>query len=230
MLNITEQQITIILEALKDCFFDNLTEETYYEDILKHCDQSVFCIDDCNSGATKLVLIPREYEFVIKIPFFGEDWDATLEKYIKFSGANEPEGWNYCEVENILYSKAEAEEVEEYFLETRCIGYVKGYPIYAQELASTLDELRKDFAFRNREATEAAKKDKAKIRSFCRRNNTYCFNVTWIKDFIEFYGEEAWIKLHNFIYDYNVCDLHSANIGYNTMGAPVIMDYAGYSS
>lgn len=219
MLNITEQQIAVILEALKDCFFDNLTQDTYYENVLEYCDRSVFCIDAHDNGVTKLVLMPKECDFVIKIPFLGGgDWDEKSKKYIRFSGAAEPEGWNYCKVENILYSKAKTEEVEEYFLETRCIGFVKGYPIYAQELASTFSELRpkKDF-------------NKTEIRDFCRRNNTRCFNVTWIKDFISFYGEEAWLKLSNFIDCYGVCDLHSANIGYNTMGAPVIMDYAGYS-
>ena len=119
MLNITEQQIKIVLDALKDCFFDNLTQETYYDDVIQHCDHSVFGIDSHDTGATKLVLMPREFEFVVKIPFFGEDWDETNEEYIQFSGADEPEGWNYCEVESILYSKAEEEEVEEYFLEIK---------------------------------------------------------------------------------------------------------------
>lgn len=229
MLNITEQQIKIVLDALKECFFDNLTSETYYGDVMERCDHSVFGIDSHDIGATKLVLMPREFEFVVKIPFFGEDWDETNEEYIQFSGADEPEGWNYCEVESILYSKAEAEEVDKYFLETRCIGFVKGYPIYAQELASTLYEIKEDSSFNNSEKTEI-KKGKAKVRSFCRRRNTHCFNVTWVKDFIDFYGEEAWCKLDQFIYNYKVCDLHTSNIGYNTMGAPVIMDYAGYSS
>lgn len=228
-MNISKEQITLILDALKDCFFNQLTSETCYDDVVTRCNYEVFGVNNYDTGATKLVLMPKGCDFVVKIPFFGEDWDETSEEYIQFSGADEPEGWNYCEVENILYSKAEEEEVEQYFLETRCIGYVKGYPIYVQELAVTLNETRGSSDFSNSQASERIEQKK-KIRSFCRRRNTHCFNATWIKDFIDFYGEEEWFKLDKFIDDYHVCDLHTSNIGYNTKGAPVIMDYAGYSS
>ena len=223
---ISKEQIDIILNGLQNCIFDELTFDTCHKDILEHLDQTVFSLS-YEWGCTKLVLMPRNCNFVVKIPFYGDMLEKKNGTYIQqFSGAKEPEGWNYCEAESILYTHAEEKEVEKYFLETYCIGFVHEYPIYVQELAVVLNEAKP--CYRELSDEEIARIEK--VREFCRKKNTKRFDITWIADFIDYYGEEAWIKLDKFLHDFYITDLHSENIGYNSAGAPVIMDYAGYSS
>lgn len=223
---ISKEQIKIILEGLQNCIFDSPTPDTYHDDIISHLDQTVFNLSDYGEGCTKLVLMPKNCDFVVKIPFFGENYDSKTGTYIQFSGAREPEGWNYCEVESILYTYAKEKKVENYFLETRCIGFVHGYPIYAQELATTLNRTKPSDYDDDLSVEERTRN--TKIRELCRKRNAKCFNATWIADFIDYYSEEEWFKLNKFLYDFDITDLHTENIGYNSAGAPTVMDYAGY--
>ena len=62
---ISKEQIKIILEGLQDCIFDSPTPDTYYNDIISRLDQTVFNLSTYGQGCTKLVLMPKNWVFVV---------------------------------------------------------------------------------------------------------------------------------------------------------------------
>jgi hypothetical protein len=222
---VTKEQI---LEALKECCFDILNYDNYEQNIVNYMDSKV--LDEYNSGASKVVLFPtdEETDFVVKIPFshdaerisWYEDREDFNPEEALFVGADEPNGWDYCKAETIYYEHAVEEGLEFAFLKTELIGYSDDFhPIYIQKKAEML-EIRE----------ESHKKDWAECQlasNFCTSNHLECFSGYWVADFLNCYGEEAYRKLHDFLADFHIWDMHSGNLGYYK-GKPVVVDYGGY--
>lgn len=222
---VTKEQI---LEALDKCCFSILTCENYEENIVDLMDLKI--LNGWDTGASKVVLFPtdKETDFVVKIPFshdaeyisrceYDENFDPDS---ALFEGAAEPDGWDYCEAETIYYNHAKEEGIEFAFLKIERIGYSKDFhPIYIQPVAEMLE---------SRE--ESHKKDWAECQlasNFCTSNHLECFSDYWVADFLNCYGKEAYKKLHDFLSDFCIWDMHSGNLGYYN-GKPVIVDYGGY--
>lgn len=218
-----------VLSIFKDCIFDGeLTEYSFEEKILKHLPKDFNY--DYNYGATKIVFILPDKNFVIKIPFSGCE--------VKFTGAQSPmrteEGeedeWDYCQVECDIYALAEEEAVEDFFAKTECIGFIHDYPIYVQEIAKIYKDI---YPSRKIEGTEYRKKyteeDYEKIDSLCCNHNYDCFNMYWLCDAFKYYGEIKGEEFLQFIKNVCVEDLHKANIGY-IGDRPVIIDYSGFNN
>ena len=199
---------------------------------------------DYDSGATKLVIIPKNTQYVIKIPFTGqyiyeEDYyDEELEewvepenwsKYFDFIGALSENGNNYIEAEVKYYEAAVEEGWEELFLPVEYVYDWEGIPVYIQQKA--------DLVCIEREQDQdkyASNESKSKCLSIRNSNHTNWwgldkFPISWVaslmdklgsfeqvKDFVSFLEREG-------IYS----DLHCANIGYAN-GHAVIVDYGGY--
>ncbi len=236
-----------ILSIFKDCIFDGeLTEYSFEEKILKHLPEDFDY--DYYYGATKIVFILPDKNFVIKIPFSGCYVDKEIEtkaekgakykwisSYSKFTGAQSPmmtEGdeWDYCQVECDIYALAEEEAVEDFFAKTECIGFIHNYPIYVQEIAKIYKDI---YPFRETEETEYRKKyteeDYEKIDSLCYNHNYDYFNKYWLCDAFKYYGEIRGEEFLQFIKNVRVEDLHKANIGY-IGDRPVIIDYSGFNN
>lgn len=226
-MKISETDIDMILKGLKNCIFEELSEDNFYDQVIKLADKEVFDMEKWAFGATKIVLFPHRKDFVVKIPLEGEFKNGD---FFLFEGAAEPEGWNYCEVEKILFAKAKKENFSQFFLQTEYIGGIHGYPIYIQEVVgNTLAEIKLND--HNLSLIESKKRQQRnyKIRKMCKKRMISCFNATWIADFIDYYTEETFFKLGNFLEENWISDLHSGNIGYSVTGAPVIIDYASYN-
>lgn len=236
-----------ILSIFKDCIFDGeLTEYSFEEKILKHLPEDFDY--DYHYGATKIVFILPDKNFVIKIPFSGCYVDKEIEtktekgakykwisSYSKFTGAQSPmmtEGdeWDYCQVECDIYALAKEEAVEDFFAKTECIGFIHDYPIYVQEIAKIYKDI---YPSRETEETEYRKKyteeDYEKIDSLCYNHNYNYFNMYWLCDAFKYYGEIKGEEFLQFIKNVRVEDLHKANIGY-IGDRPVIIDYSGFNN
>lgn len=226
-------EIIKVFKELDDLDFIELTSENYNENILYTLDKAVednlLPKYEYFEGASKLVLHFCDTDYVIKIPFSGslqytyedEDDEEGDYNFIEFCGA-EGEGWDYCNSEVIRFQWAKNEKVEKCFLETEYICSIDGYPIYIQQLATPYTSLECD----NTEFREDELKKTSKI---CETNYLKCFNVDWLTDVREYYGEAFLIKLLNFVKNYGISDLHNGNLGYID-NRPVIIDYAGYES
>lgn len=216
----------LILKAFENCIFDQLCCDNYSHNILDQLDPAFLDNYFYDDGATKLVFISKEDDFVIKIPFTGEyefgAWGEDgfyQDEFYEFTGAKEPNGWDYCLVEVLEFQLALEGGLDKFFLETYPIGYVHGHPIYAQ---------RKATMFNRQESAKRYSHEYIKsLYKQCDSEHVACFNEYWIADFVSCYGMETFMKLAHHLDNNNICDLHGGNLGY-VDGCPVIVDYAGY--
>ena len=142
-------------------------------------------------------------------------------EFTNFYGANAENGWDYCEAEINYYQDALDANVEDFFAKTWLIGYVNGYPIYAQHRAEMFEGTSSTKKY-SKEKTDA-------VMKYCDDMDLWCFNEYWLSDFKDFFGEDAIEKLLSFLVSKSIEDLHDGNLGY-VNGVPVIVDYAGYSN
>ena len=221
----------------------NLDEDDTYSaiDPVRDCLHKVGLNKECDiaSGVSKLVIIPRNSAYVIKTPFFGswyypEEYDEENDEYYtdyenpyfdEYTGAYyedaEIDCSNYCELEEYLYNFAVENDVSDMFAKTEFFGRAKGgRPVYISEKC-------KDFHWGDREPSDASKtlvKDK--------RDNTPGWSrmdsmITAL--FVDDYGTERAAKLFQFLYDFDISDLHNHNVMISEKtGKIVITDYSGF--
>ena len=218
-----KQMKEYIQNLFKDCsFFEDtsLTGDYFYEDIFS-------CLKDKDdleyfSGASKAVLVPKETDYVIKMPFTGyfsdEEWENN---FVNFEGTkNEENNWDYCLKETHIYQKAENAKVEKVFLKTTYEGTINNFPIYSQPKVSNFVE--DGYVTCSKEEIEST-------REKVKKKNFNIFSPTWLFHAFNYYGEDYIFRLLSFIKEEEICDLHSGNLGW--IGEqPVIVDYAGFDS
>ena len=222
--------------------------EGNYEEVtgaVDELEQEVYSIFDepveLRYGASKVVIMSREWDYVLKIPFNGaytfleaeyneycdnHDSEPKMKDYItfeKYCGADSEDGWDYCDAENNKYDKAEEAKVNQYFAKTEFLCFTNGgYPVYIQEKCRyRISEDKSTDKSRNIASSRQAEYKDGGISS-----------VLWIASFIDFYGEAEFEKLRIFLdsdEDLNG-DLHDENVGYTMDGKPIILDYAGFNS
>lgn len=232
-----ENILNLILDKINNTYLEDGCEfpsddgENFGYELLADLDDDTI---DWNSGASKMVIIPKNENYVVKIPFNGyynsiyDEDENGEEKYIddefiEFSKAGDENGWDYCEVEAKLYEEAEDRNLEQCFAKTEWIGDAHGYPIYKQEKAEIFGMMEDDsIKRRSDEEKNSAKKQLAKEGV-----NIYHICIDWVLDFIEYYGKEMLYKFMDFLTDFHIGDLHSDNIGYIN-GRPVLVDYSGF--
>lgn len=177
---------------------------------------------DYEFGATKLVIIPANYDFVIKIPFNG-GWSSYSCEYEYFKCEN------YCEEEIDIYYNAKDNGFEQFFFPLKEIEY-KNNIVYIQEKVDNVycDEETKAYSnydskqiildsrskHSGRELSYALDKLPLDWEATCL--DTLNGDILAFEDFIRFLSEYGIIN-----------DLHEGNIGYKN-GHPVIFDYGGY--
>lgn len=215
------QFIKDILNLFKDCVFDGyLTDYNYHDKILVHLPESFSYTS--TKGATKLILMPRDVDFVIKIPFNGgQHWDGTMIPFYHAGcSACEDENWNYCETERIIAWVAKDYKISRCFVKNNYIGDVDHHPIYIQRRVCT-------YSLSSPPPYKKTKSYKEISQSFCDSHYFNCFNPIWLSDFMEYYGKQSFYSFMEFIEDECINDLHSGNIGY-IGNKPVVFDYAGW--
>ena len=138
-----------ILQLFNACTFDGVLTENDFEDkVLSNLPDNLKYYYEY--GATKLVIILADCDFVIKIPFSGsyqeiyqDETDSYEEEYIDFENAGfEDCEWDYCKTEVNRYNLAKNAGIEKYFAKTEYIGMVNNYPIYIQQKAEIFAEVK----------------------------------------------------------------------------------------
>lgn len=192
------------------------------------------------SGISKLVILPENEDYVLKIPFLGkfedvwhdnedyqvspesEEYDPNLAGYevfefIPFEGAavnQEDEEWDYCATETSICELAEMEGLEEYFAHEELLGFIKGdHPVYIQDRVEPFSEEGYDY--------------NSDHRAF------YGAPTVWIEHFINQYGEQEFERLADFLVSYEINhDFHRGNLGYiqsiQSKPVPIILDYSDF--
>lgn len=243
-----------ILECLGlYCNFKELNEDNFEALVI-----SPLCANQCfnnwtwDNGVTKGVLIFKDLDFVIKIPFQGYisymeshyesekggwHWSnsnkinqyirvESLEEFFEFEGsASEENNWDYCAVEAEITVRAINEGLEKCIASTEFLGYANNYPIYIQEKCFMFSDASSST---NKEKYEnRTKKDYDSLAEVRERIDFWGIDNDWVLDFLIYWGEEMLKRLGDFIFDNDIEDLHNGNIGYRH-GVPCLVDYSSY--
>jgi hypothetical protein len=231
--NTREKLIEIANEFLQDCSDLYLDEFLGVENDV-HYNSELFNVE---TGASKIVLMPREIkDYVIKIPARGmschfEDEDGNessgFEEYCSAPTRYEEDCWNYCQAEVEIYEDAVANGVEDAFAETEFLFRTNaGVPVYVQERVS-FSSFHKQSSLSREEVSEKLEEVYSKsgdeVQQSCQM-----FNTEYAVEMLEYYGLSKFVKLMNFVYNENLNDFHSGNIGFNVNLQPILFDYSGF--
>ena len=163
------------------------------------CDELSF---DWEDGASKLVIIPEDKDYVIKIPFNARYEDFLCEYY--------DYNYNYCEKECNLYKKISFAEnpVFTQFFQPKC------------QIYNNLEEEDRSKSYSKDSMMKVKSK---KLRHYTNLPEDWLAAVTEVLKDVQHVREFIL-----FLEEYDITqDLHSGNIGYYN-NKPVILDYAGF--
>ena len=220
---ISEEEKAYILNLLSTFNLKHLSKYNFMKKLQALDDNFILA-----SGVSKVAIIPKEKNYVIKIPYYGvyrkNNGIKCFDPY--FSSISKSS--DYCKSEEIIYNKAKANGLDTFFAEIEQIGKIKSIPIYVQRKAVIFEDVYYP------EDDEEENLNEHEISIFKTITTKYSdlvedeyLPISWMKDFICSYGELAFDKLYNFLSDNNIQDLHSENIGY-ICEKPVLVDFSGF--
>ena len=220
IINENKEALREIIEVLdRYCYFEDLSDASSFEDdvYIPFQTHSYLCCDQAN-GATKGVLIFKNLDFVIKIPFIYCDGEEL------YGAGDTEDSWDYCAQEVVRYARMrDSYQVEDVFLETRFLDYANGHPIYIQQYAEPLNRVDVE-----EHSSHSAADEKTIDNCYDEGNWLERIDTRWEADILVIYGEEWYRKFRDAIEEYQIDDLRTANIGYRGK-QPVIFDYAGFN-
>lgn len=211
----------------KGLFIDNSlinNDNPLYSNIYSNLeDEEIICIDSADTfyitgGYTKLVIIPKYEDYVIKIPYTGSyDINAdTDEIYLEREF-----DIDICDEENTIYDNS-SEELQQFMAYNTFAGLYNGcIRVYTQpKIKITSSDAEDNFL----------PISVARERIIQRFEYTYHFYYDWniINYFIETLGIN---KAREVLRELNfIDDLHSQNCGYDKHNHFFLIDYGGYES
>lgn len=179
------------------------------------------------SGCTKIVIIPDEYDWVLKIPFQGtfEDFEINDEdRAINYYVSEQPD---ILQLEIEDYENSD-ECVKDFLLPIKKIGEYRGIPLYIQKKAKRFYEHTEFFKY-EKISKEEEKSINRSVKSWLeqRKKPFLPYNPFFVNDIINYYGEN---KASRIIEYSDWFDMHEGNYGYLENGRPIVFDYGGYYS
>lgn len=220
---ISEEEKIYILNLLSTFNLKHLSQYNFMKKLQALDDNFILA-----SGVSKVAIIPKEKNYVIKIPYYGKYRKSNGIKCFDPYFSSISKSSDYCKSEEIIYNKAKANGLDTFFAEIEQIGKIKSIPIYVQRKAVIFEDVYYP------EDDEEENLNEREVSIFKTITTKYSdlvedeyLPISWMKDFICSYGELAFDKLYNFLSDNNIQDLHSENIGY-ICERPVLVDFSGF--
>lgn len=178
---------------------NNFARNEAYEWVCENCDDEEFCYEFEMAHNNRLSHdIMQKYECLLT-------------------------GADYCALESCYYEEALRRNLGDYFAAEEFVGYLQNFPVYKQQRVVPFYE-HHDLSIRKRKYEERQKSTRAR----CEELHCWCFDEIWIADFFDIYGENEFIRLTDFLEEFEIGDIRRANIGYLD-GLPILLDYAGYN-
>lgn len=202
-----------------------ITEILYALDIASNMDrfdvrerienENLSNIISCYQGASKLCLVFKKEDFVIK--WTREDpWESFNDEAMK-----------ECEI----YQKAKEQGLEKLFPLTEFFGEINGIKFVLQEkIDYSCEDCPYDTKLKYRKISKTAtEKIIDKMRNGFKINKGYDRDLDWLwaSMVITLYGKKVCKKLCTFIKENEINDLHTSNLGYKN-NHPIILDFSGY--
>lgn len=221
-----------VMEFVRKALGDNATEVLIDRYTIDECDNpydfTIFLDKDCkfplsfgegedfyiDSGYSKLVIIPKNRSYVIKIPWtgvytntdeYGEDIEDTFDYELSYSPMEE----------EINYYNDVDEEAKQYLAENKFVGlYNNSIPIYVQEKIKHIGWGA---------VTNTSVTGKFSVKTCVQR-----LSVKIAKMIVEQLGYDEGLRVVRELDD--IDDLHSGNYGFDKYGQFKIIDYAGFNT
>lgn len=212
------------IDGLKDDIdYQKGFHRDYYERVIEDAFDSLHCT--VCWGATKCVLVPAEFDYVIKIPFNCQGWETNIEDAVRFCGARyvltDEVGDNYCRAETEVYEAAKAKGLEEFFAETVFAMEYRGLPLYIQPKCEDDDnDSERTSKIKTLEFDDATDFSQS-------YNSAASMSDETIFNFLVDYGEEKVEQLFDFLDLIKASDFHDGNWAFLNKKA-VLIDYASY--
>lgn len=219
-----------VMEFVREALGDNATEVLIDRYTVDEYDEpsnyTIFLDRDCqfslsfseeedfyiDSGCSKLVIIPKNRSYVIKIPWtgvytntdeYGEDIEDTFDYELSYSPMEE----------EINYYNDVDEEAKQYLAENKFVGlYNNSIPIYVQEKIKHIGW--------------GAATNTSVSNKFSTKANVYSLGVKIAKMIVEQIGYNEGFRVVRELD--NIDDLHNGNYGFDKYGQFKIIDYAGF--
>lgn len=165
------------------------------------------------SGATKIVLVPDNLSYVIKIPYYGEE---TWEGYVyPFNGGIEGKDMDYCAEEAEIYADAETFGCAQFFVPMVYLTMVGDIPIYIQTKINAIRTMRpsNENAYR-----------------YASIHNSEFLDPEVGGRLVQYYSTEEIAIFLTFLKKHNINDLEGSRNGeyVKSFGRYVFWDYCGY--
>lgn len=198
--------------------WDELLPEDLCMDYLPTWVELYFDDDYCiNYGCTKLVIIPPDTDYVIKIPFLT---DETCEFCSAIYPIHNLHGWDYCASECEWYYVAAQHGIKDFFAQSEYVFSYNDYiKVYVQEKCKI---------YNGAGYVKHSKEERFEVLN--KLDSIKCRNTPLDLDFlVELfkYYSEAEIQKFLIFTERNLSDLHNANVGFR-YGRPVLVDYSGF--
>lgn len=180
---------------------------------------------EMDSGATKLVLIPLEGDYVYKIPLSYSD-DGVL-----FEELNEDGYHDFCEVEVDRCLEIKHAGFGDFIAKEEYVDFINGLSIYKMEKAVPFDETRKYFRKYSSDSSSSSCDsiyERLNSSSYSGSANATSIPIEWMNILVQKQGLLRTIDFFNYLIKNGWDnDLHSGNIGFINNN-PVLIDYSGY--
>lgn len=223
---------------------DNEDDYCGMSDVLHHALYTRGIEVEIYNGVSKLVIVPYGCSLVIKVPFNGswyygekyneeeDEWEYSEEEnFAEFEYANDTDNyemrnWDYCENELYKYEVAVEDGFEEVFPVTTFYDYIKtrsgSHPVYLQEKCEVFGSTcHKEDHKPSQKASDSFKSNRDKYTSR--------MSDKWVMNLIDAYGEDRTKEIIDYFNSTFISDdLHNDNIGYNSKGMPVVIDWSGW--
>ena len=179
------------------------------------------------NGVSKLVIVPDELPFVIKIPFNGRyvysDYDEESEDYDTcfcyfMMAESEISEDDYCAKELELTARIKEEGFGEFVPDMMYLGRCCGHNVYIQEKAKPMSECSKTI-----HPTEDSLNKSKQISA--------PFNNAWAALAIDIYGEDSYNSFLKWARKNEpdvLSDMHTGNYGIDMNGNPILLDICGF--
>lgn len=168
------------------------------------------------TGATKIVLVPDDTSYVIKVPFIGEDfWDSMGSHYFN-GGDRSNDGYDYCGHEAYLYDQAKIFGCDQFFVPTIHLITIENIPVYIQTKINYTDH-------------QATPSNEDTYRYASIKNSDVLIPEVGAR-LLEYYSMSEVASFLGFIKAFEINDLEVARNGeyVEAFGRYVFWDYSGY--
>lgn len=184
-------------------------------------------------------VIKTSFDYKVMYPFNGDG--SVTKKVIELEDA--------CETEYLAYRKAVEAGLGDFFFETDYLGC----GIYVQErceeslqdaryFRDDSDSTTKEYSEYERERAidalvESIPEEEAEVEvdEYTTVGDSVRYIDSYLKEdcvtnFLQTYDSDSMVKLARFLFNYDITDIHDANVGFDKVGRLRIFDFSGFCS